>query len=59
MYVITISMTRELNDSELEADGKHDESMFDTNHIKSEITSWLEGLDYKIVALSVEEEGKK
>tara|TARA_R100000734_G_C3274335_1_gene69489 strand:+ start:66 stop:224 length:159 start_codon:yes stop_codon:yes gene_type:complete len=52
-------MTRELNDSELEADGKHDESMFDTNHIKSEITSWLEGLDYKIVALSVEEEGKK
>ena len=58
-FNIEIDMTREPNDSELEATGKHDESCSDTDNIKREIKSFLEGLDFKSVALSVEEVGKK
>tara|TARA_R100001163_G_C4911804_1_gene95821 strand:- start:124 stop:291 length:168 start_codon:yes stop_codon:yes gene_type:complete len=32
---------------------------FDTTHIKSEIITWLEDLDYEIDDLSIEEVGKK
>ena len=58
-FNIEIDMTRESNDSELEATGKHDESWSDTDNIKREIKSFLEGLGFKSVALSVEEVGKK
>tara|TARA_B100000131_G_C18034023_1_gene579644 strand:+ start:951 stop:1106 length:156 start_codon:yes stop_codon:yes gene_type:complete len=36
-----------------------DDSWFDTTHIKSEIITWLEDLDYEIDDLSIEEVGKK
>lgn len=58
-FNIEIDMTREPNDSELEATGKYDESWSDIDNIKREIKSFLEGLDFKSVALSVEEVGKK
>ena len=36
-----------------------DNSWFDTTHIKSEIITWLEDLDYEIDDLNIEEVGKK
>mgnify|MGYP003126256378 CR=1 FL=1 len=36
-----------------------DDSWFDTTHIKSEIITWLEDLDYEIDDLNIEEVGKK
>ena len=36
-----------------------DDSWFDTKHIKSEIITWLEDLDYEIDDLNIEEVGKK
>ena len=36
-----------------------DDSWFDKTHIKSEIITWLEDLDYEIDDLSIEEVGKK
>ena len=57
-FNINMVLIREQNDSELEATGEYDESWFDIDTIKSEITSWLEDLDF-IVDLNVEEVGKK
>ena len=57
-FNINMVLTREQNDSELEATGEYDESWFDIDTIKSEITSCLEDLDF-IVDLNVEEVGKK
>jgi len=36
-----------------------DDSWFDTTHIKSEIITWLEDLDYEIDDLNIDEVGKK
>ena len=47
-FNINIVLTRERNDSELEATGEYDESWFDIDNIKSEITSWLEDLDFTV-----------
>ena len=47
-FNINMVLTREQNDSEFD----------DINQVKSEITSWLEDLDF-IVDLNVEEVGKK
>ena len=45
-FNINMVLTREQNDSELEATGEYDESWFDIDKVKSEITSWLEDLDF-------------
>tara|TARA_X000001382_G_scaffold9713_1_gene6827 strand:- start:678 stop:857 length:180 start_codon:yes stop_codon:yes gene_type:complete len=54
-FKINMIITREQNDSELEATGEYDESFFDIENIKSEITSWLEDLDFKFECLNVKE----
>ena len=47
-FKVSMVLEREQNDSELEATGEYDESWFDIDNIKSEITSWLEDLDFTV-----------
>ena len=54
-FKINMIITREQNDSELESTGEYDESFFDIESIESEITSWLEDLDFKFESLNVKE----
>jgi len=54
-FKIDMVLTREPNYSELESTGKYDESFFDIESIESEITSWLEDLDFKFESLNVKE----
>ena len=54
-FNINMVLTREQNDSELESTGEYDESLFDIESIKTEITSWLEDLDFKFESLNVKE----
>ena len=54
-FKIDMLLTREQNDSELEAMGEYDESFFDIESIESEIKSWLEDLDFKFESLNVKE----
>ena len=54
-FEINMVLIREQNDSELESTGEYDESLFDIESIKTEITSWLEDLDFKFESLNVKE----
>ena len=61
-FNVNFTLERELNDSELELTGeeleptgKYDESLFDTDNIKSEIVSWLSDLDFRVKNIEVTE----
>ena len=54
-FEINMVLIREQNDSELESTGEYDQSLFDIESIKTEITSWLEDLDFKFESLNVKE----
>tara|TARA_R110000751_G_scaffold149487_4_gene254465 strand:- start:454 stop:666 length:213 start_codon:yes stop_codon:yes gene_type:complete len=61
-FKVNFKLERELNDSELELTGEeleptggYDESLFDTDNIKSEIVSWLRDLDFRVKDIEVTE----
>lgn len=49
-WTVKFKLTREKNSD--------DDSWFETSHIKSEIITWLEDLDYEVKHLEIKEEEK-